>query len=687
MYLKAIPMQTPAARFTFAVIADTHVIIEREADTSPYPVNGLATKRTKWVIDDLKNRNPSFVIHVGDMVRPFPSLPSFEEACALARDTFAGLKCPIHFLPGNHDIGDKPIPSAPAPTITQEFLEMYETQFGDHFASFDDGDCHFVLLNASVINSGLAGEASQSVWLEEDLKAASGKRIFAFIHYPPFLAVPDEFSNYDNLDEPGRSWLLGLLTAHNVEALFAGHVHHFFYNHHRGADFYYLPSTSFARHDFSELFHMEPAAEYGRNDPGKLGYALVEVYDDHHIVRLIGSDGHVAGETEHKSSTARLPIHPREGLNAPVGVQMRHAWNEIRALPYNNPLDEFSRKRARNDYPILATWQTGLTYLRIPVDDLVDPDTRDRLDALRGMGQRFIVMHFGPPDAAMLDLFSACGNLIHAIEIIVPHRWLKDLEADIIKMKSRVDGLIYLAVLDSSSDHVDGKTRHFGHSTKFGFHVSDQDSLVNFQRDHYAVVAAVDGLSFQISIDDDIWAHIAEIEQVSTALRKSALIHVNNYNNSSADAQFDDQLIANRTVLAGIGGFALSDGLVILDNLMDIDRAHYPRHGLIDRRGNFRPAARYLQNILPLLARESDGSSLELGAITRRGEWLCARFTDSGSSFLLLLSKSPEPQDDWRSVMAKFPDYADGTCLLAGISTEKFKLPAESTGLLFRRSS
>lgn len=676
-------MPNSAPKFRFAVIADTHVIIEREADTSPYPVNGLATKRTKWVIEDLKVRNPNFVIHVGDMVRPFPSLPSFQEACAVARDTFAGLDCPIHFLPGNHDIGDKPIASAPAPTITQEFLEMYEAQFGDHFASFDSDDCHFVLLNASVINSGLAGEASQSAWLVEDLNAAAGRRIFVFIHYPPFLAVPDEASNYDNLDEPGRSWLLDLFAAHKVEALFAGHVHHFFYNHHQGADLYYLPSTSFARHDFSELFHLEPAAEYGRNDPGKLGYALVDVYDDCHIVRLIGSDGHVEAEAQHESSIAPLPVHPRERLDVPIGVQLRHAWNEIRALPYNNPLDEFTRKRVRNDYPILATWQIGLTYLRVPIDDLLDPNTRDRMAALRGMGQRFVVMHFGPPDAAMLDLFRACGDLIHAIEIILPRRWLKDMEAEIKRTRSRFDGLTYLAVLDSSADHVDGKSRHFGHSTKYGIHASHLNVLAELETCHGALIAAVDGLSFRIEIDDDIWTHIMAIEKAGATLGKSALIHVNNFNNSAAEAQFDDQLIANRTVLASIGAFALADGLVMLDNLMDIDRAHYPRHGLIDRRGNFRPAAHYLQNILSRLARHGGGAKLELGDLTRCGEWLCAEFAQGDTSYLVMLGTTPGPDEDWRSVLAAFPGYSGGTCLSAGASPAGDAHATGGAGLLF----
>ena len=88
-------------------------------------------------------------------------------------------------------------------------------------------------------------EAEQARWLEEDLAAAAKQRLFVSLHYPPYVADRDEDEHYDNIAEPGRTWFLDLLHRHRVEALFAGHVHHFWYNRHEQTDCYLFPSTSF----------------------------------------------------------------------------------------------------------------------------------------------------------------------------------------------------------------------------------------------------------------------------------------------------------------------------------------------------------------------------------------------------------------------------------------------------------
>ena len=65
--------------------------------------------------------------------------------------------------------------------------------------------------NSPVFNSGLRAEEEQIPWLEQDLEANRDKRIFLFTHYPPYILEPNEPSNYDNIDEPRRAWLLELL--------------------------------------------------------------------------------------------------------------------------------------------------------------------------------------------------------------------------------------------------------------------------------------------------------------------------------------------------------------------------------------------------------------------------------------------------------------------------------------------
>jgi hypothetical protein len=85
---------------------------------------------------------------------------------------------------------------------------VYRKTFGEPWLSFDRGGFHFVIVNAPVINSGLAEEEDHRRWLETDLASHVDQRTFVAIHYPPYVWRPDEPANYDNatsLDEAGCS--------------------------------------------------------------------------------------------------------------------------------------------------------------------------------------------------------------------------------------------------------------------------------------------------------------------------------------------------------------------------------------------------------------------------------------------------------------------------------------------------
>jgi len=46
----------------------------------------------------------------------------------------------------------------------------------------------------------------------------------------------------------------------------------FFYDRYLNTALYVVPSVTFVRPGFGELFHIDPALEYGRNDFEKLGF-------------------------------------------------------------------------------------------------------------------------------------------------------------------------------------------------------------------------------------------------------------------------------------------------------------------------------------------------------------------------------------------------------------------------------
>ena len=225
-------------------MADSHIRFPDD-DIETYPSNALMLKRNEFVVDVCNRINASFVIHLGDIVHPLPIEVGHEPAVELASDVYRRLDHPIHFVAGNHDIGDKPKALVAVPPVASENYHVFERYWGPPYKSFEIDNLHFVLVDTPVLNSRLDGEQAQKIWLEEDLATATraGHRIFMFTHYPPFIRDPDENEHYDNLGEPARSWLLDLFDEHRIEAVFSGHVHNFLYNHRRGTEFYVLPST------------------------------------------------------------------------------------------------------------------------------------------------------------------------------------------------------------------------------------------------------------------------------------------------------------------------------------------------------------------------------------------------------------------------------------------------------------
>ncbi|HEY4121958.1 MAG TPA: metallophosphoesterase, partial [Byssovorax sp.] len=390
-----------AKLFTFAVIADSHLNPEEDVSSSPYATNRLANARARTVVRQLNAAMPAFVLHLGDIVHPVPKLASYADAAARFRELFAELEPRLLLIPGNHDVGDKPVAWAPAGIVCEPWIALYREHFGPDYQTFDFGGVHFVLIDAQVLNSGLPTEAAQRAWLEADLAEHHGERVILATHYPPFVAERDEPSSYDNVDEPARSWLLDLCAKHRVEAIYAGHVHNFFWDQCDGTDLAILPSTALVRVDYSELFRAAPAddAERGRNDYPKLGYLLVDVHERGRVDRLVRTHGVTTKKADAASTKHRLT--PLFGPVASFGLDLRHPWAELVDIPPSGALEDFARKRARNDYPLLAILELGAKGLRVPVEDLVDARVRRRMRLLVDRGHRFTAVTYGVPDARL----------------------------------------------------------------------------------------------------------------------------------------------------------------------------------------------------------------------------------------------------------------------------------------------
>jgi 3',5'-cyclic AMP phosphodiesterase CpdA len=608
--------------YTFAVIADTHINQGEDISTSPFLSNSLSNARSRQVVAELNQIKPDFVIHLGDIINPVPHLPSYGEAVNCFHEIYRELNVPLHIVPGNHDSGDKPVGWMPAGCINNEYIAQYRQYFGKDYYSFDHGDLHIVIINAQLLNSGLADETEQKSWLEDDLAANVGNRIFLATHYPPFITKDDESGNYDNIEEPGRSWLLELCARHQVEAIFCGHVHNFFYNHYKGVDSWILPSTSFIRHDYSHLFHGPPGDEYGRNDMAKLGYFIVKIYDNAHVCHTVRSYGRclAADKTYTPIANCIVPAHLREATCSPMGVELRHAWGGVVELPASGAIDEFERKFARNDYALMALWEMGAGPLRVPLHELRNMQVRERMKLLQRHGHRFTVYSPGIPDgAARISLIEA-SEWLAACEIIISWSERDELLPALKSLKQDLACKLVLSRMHGFTG--ESAPRHFSHCVSHGFLIYDFEELHAFISS--PAQGVIDGCAFTVFRDEKPLEAIQAVDLWAAQLSCEAHVLIRLAGNSIADVHENDRDTANRVAEALLVAHASEQVTVFTDTFADIDRGHFVRNGLVDSRYNPRPAADAFRNLQSWLL--NIGGSVQILSITDNAEGRCIDF-------------------------------------------------------------
>ena len=199
--------------------------------------NGYQT--LSQIIDQINSINPIFVIDNGDLV--FGGEPN---KYRLFYETISKLRVPLYTTLGNHDIRENGRPT-------------YTKLFGAPYYSFDYGDDHFIFLDSS---RGWAEKRAipeeQYIWLENNLKGASGKRIFVFSHIPPtdprsnieknsfpdepgiektgfFERLMNKYSEYKSKDHgfPDKQEaerFENLMTKYKVDTVFLSHIHSYY---------------------------------------------------------------------------------------------------------------------------------------------------------------------------------------------------------------------------------------------------------------------------------------------------------------------------------------------------------------------------------------------------------------------------------------------------------------------------
>ncbi len=580
-------------RFSFVVVADTHVNEAEDTSTSPYETNHLANPRARHVFAEIAAMRPPprFVVHLGDIVHPVPSLPAFHGAVANFKAIASRLPVPLHVVPGNHDVGDKTVDWMPAEQVCDDFLATYREAFGADWYAFDEGGVRFVLLNSLLLNSGLSDEAHQRAWLEERIDSAGDLRVFLFMHYPPYIFRPDEAGNYDNVDEPARAWLLGQIARPAVEAVFAGHAHNFWYDRTGEAEMYLLPSTAFLRHDFTEFCAVAPSvdSEFGRGDAAKFGWFRVDVFDNGHVASAVRSHG------RQRAPDATSDVHPRRHLAHPktsgfdnVGVELRHPWAEVMQITATGGVQEFGRKWARNDYPLLALWEMGVRLCKVPDVDVLESEPRGRMRLMARIGHRYVVTSIGAPREAVVEAAADDAGVFAFEANLTLERF--DRVRDALQAVRRSSGAaVFLAkILTDREARISGRT--FSHFVKSGFTVEE----LTLHRDLIAGAvdrAEIDGVTVRLELRESLPAAARRMRAFNADTGARILASLKLSGPGVAAARTGDRETAARAAQAMVLSRCGPDVLYVFDTFMDVDRGYHPRDAFIDRRFNPRPAA------------------------------------------------------------------------------------------------
>jgi len=557
----------------FAVIADSHV----EPD-----IAAPANLRLGAVVDAIAKRKPDFVLHLGDVVHPLPSSPRAAPARLAADALLARLRCPLLLIPGNHDIGDKPLETSPAAMVSDATRTHWTQSHGADFRLFDHRDRRFVLINAAALNGSTTADHDLDDLLTRAGSDLGGRNIVLASHYPLFLDTVDEPSHYDNIGPPARDRLLAFCRDQRVEAAFSGHIHNFLYRTIGGTRLLGAPSTAFLRRDFSELAHVAPLAEHGREDPAKLGFFWVEALPDELVVRLVSL------EDLDEFSTGQVQGYRRREAPVPLGVNLRHDWAKVAELPFNPPTDTFWRKRVRDDYTLDALLRLGLRDLRIPATDLLDAEKRQRFEELSWLGFRFTLFLAPSWPRRLLEVLDAHGPGIDTLECIVRGTGTVAFEP-LLPLAGRHGFALALGPL-LAPDFIEAKTAH---QVRYGFSVAC-DASARTAAAALSHLPGRRGMVFSVPMNEfgaeeaqTVAAYAAGVGIEPTVLLERAA--------PDMVALDDDRVLPQR--VAGILALARAhpDLRLVLDSFMSVDRGYHVRSGLVDRRFNLTAAGKVLR--------------------------------------------------------------------------------------------
>ena len=179
------------ASFALAYFSDTHV-----------GLNGYNVDACRAMLAEAAATGPELAINGGDVVDY-----GFAGEYDAYAQVIATLRCPVHHVPGNHDVRWAP-----------RGLQIFRERVGAPFRAFDHKGVHFALLDSTVPLSHYGHyESAQLRWLEGDLRRVGRTTpVLLFTHHWVGRAPVQ----VDNAEALAR-----VIEPYNVKVVFTGHGH------------------------------------------------------------------------------------------------------------------------------------------------------------------------------------------------------------------------------------------------------------------------------------------------------------------------------------------------------------------------------------------------------------------------------------------------------------------------------
>lgn len=216
------------------------------SDTHLSPSAAAFNQNWQLVADWVTQAKPDMAIHLGDI-----SAAGNEnrQDLTFAADLLAQLSCPLHVVPGNHDLGDNISHHRAAhhDVISANSLQQYRQVFGADYWSLQAGAWLFIGLNAQLFASGGQEEQAMLDWLGAVLaQQLHAGPVGIFLHKPLFRQQHQEADSNDRyVPKQAREQLLAILQPYNVRFVISGHTHQHRRFQLQDVEHIWVPSTAF----------------------------------------------------------------------------------------------------------------------------------------------------------------------------------------------------------------------------------------------------------------------------------------------------------------------------------------------------------------------------------------------------------------------------------------------------------